>query len=393
MYLPYLKISIMKKSYFLLNSIVLLMMLISVKGWGQVSLTNAAPQVTITFGATIPGVINGAYNGTGFQPVPAVGQLDSDAWAVAGWSDGDLTFGGTKTSTGDYGQGVTGGGVNSNGGFFALTSNVPSSGTSPVFWIAPGSSDFHPGTITLKVKNNGTTNLTSIQISYNLFVRNDGGRSSSFDLSYSSDNSTYTTASGATYTTPAGDDALGNVNAAVITKRISGLSIAPGAYYYFRWTTDDVAGVGSRDEIGIDNIAIAGTYGLALSMSSTNGTCNASCDGTATVNVSGGRSPFSYSWTTSGSTTSTASSCVRVHILLPLSMLMDQPLLLQLLSQLLLKLPPQAHKRMQHVLVQQMVAQQLMHLEDQEDLVTRGFLQAAHIQLQPGSLPEIILLL
>ena len=60
----------------------------SVVGWGQVTLTNGSPTSTIDFSSTVTGVSNGAYTAAGFQATPTLGQLDSDAWAVTGWSDG-----------------------------------------------------------------------------------------------------------------------------------------------------------------------------------------------------------------------------------------------------------------------------------------------------------------
>jgi hypothetical protein len=64
-----------------------------------------------------------AFTGTGLQPVPTAGQLDSDAWAVTGWSDGALAFGGTRiTANTDYTRGavtaaVTAGGMYKNSNF------------------------------------------------------------------------------------------------------------------------------------------------------------------------------------------------------------------------------------------------------------------------------------
>ncbi|MBN2681958.1 MAG: T9SS type A sorting domain-containing protein [Bacteroidales bacterium] len=48
---------------------------------------------------------------------------------------------------------------------------------------------------------------------------------------------------------------------------------------------------------------------LSLTMSGTNNTCNASCNGTATASVSGGTSPYTYSWNDPGfQTTATATN-------------------------------------------------------------------------------------
>ena len=50
------------------------------------------------------------FTGTGFQSAPTTGQLDSDDWAVSGFSDGSFDFGGTGTS-GDFARGTSDVGV------------------------------------------------------------------------------------------------------------------------------------------------------------------------------------------------------------------------------------------------------------------------------------------
>jgi gliding motility-associated-like protein len=55
------------------------------------------------------------------------------------------------------------------------------------------------------------------------------------------------------------------------------------------------------------NVSIAGSSGLTLTMSSVNSSCGAS-DGSATVSVSGGTTPYTYQWSPSGGTGATASN-------------------------------------------------------------------------------------
>jgi Carboxypeptidase regulatory-like domain len=233
--------------------------LLSFTTYGQLSLTNAANSQTIDFSTTISGVNNGAYAGAGFQPNPAAGQLDSDAWAVTGLSDGSLAFGGTAT-TGDFARGTSAGTGVTTGGLYALTGVVSSA---PAFMVQPGGDDFTPGTLTLRIQNNGTTNITDLAISYNLFVRNDEGRANSFNFSYSTDNVTYTPVPALNYTTPEAADMAGWVQVGTSPSRsinISGLNIPPGGFFYIRWTSDDVSGAGSRDEIALDDISVTATF-------------------------------------------------------------------------------------------------------------------------------------
>ena len=52
---------------------------------------------------------------------------------------------------------------------------------------------------------------------------------------------------------------------------------------------------------------------LTLSLSSTNVTCNGSCNGTATVSVSGGTAPYVYLWSDSSSTATTTGLCAGTY--------------------------------------------------------------------------------
>ncbi|WP_293875316.1 choice-of-anchor D domain-containing protein [Flavobacterium sp.] len=227
--------------------------------YGQVSLTNVSPSSTIDFSASMQATVgNGAYTAAGFQAVPAVGQLNSNAWAVNGWSDGNLAFGGTRiTASTDYTRGLTALAVGI-GGFYSFT-GAPGSAVNPCFMIQPGTSDLTPGYMTLKIQNNGTTTITDLAISYNLYIRNDQGRSNSFNFSYSPDDLTYTPVAALDYTSIAVADGLGWVQVGSSPSRstaISGLSIAPSGFFYIRWSTNDIGGSGSRDEFGLDDITI-----------------------------------------------------------------------------------------------------------------------------------------
>ncbi|WP_264520212.1 T9SS sorting signal type C domain-containing protein [Flavobacterium sp. N1994] len=243
--------------------ILFISLLFSAFSWGQVSLTNGSPSNTIDFSSSMQSTVgNGAYTGSGFQASPTAGQLNSNAWAVSGWSDGNLAFGGTQTTGAtDYTRGTVSAAI-STGGFYCYTGS-PHSVSNPCFMLQPGLSDFTPGTLTLKIQNNGTTNITDLAISYNLYVRNDQGRSNNFTFSYSPDNTTYTAVGALDYTSTTTADALGWVQVGTSPSRtttITGLSITPGSFYYIRWSSNDVGGAGSRDEFGLDDITITATY-------------------------------------------------------------------------------------------------------------------------------------
>jgi len=172
---------------------VLLIVVIFIAGlrstYGQLSVTNAAPTATINFSSSMQTTVGfGAYNGSGFSPTTVAGRLNSNAWETTGWANGDLLFGGALTNPA-HGRGQVAGGVITEG-IYAYTDN-PHTAANPALMIQAGDLDFAPGTIALKIKNDGTSNITQLEISYNLFVRNDEDRSSSFNFSHSADNVAY----------------------------------------------------------------------------------------------------------------------------------------------------------------------------------------------------------
>lgn len=235
----------------------------------QLSLTNGAPSATIDFSNTTQTSVGSnpasAFTGGGFEPnTVTAGRLNSNAWATTGFSDGALAFAGTFTS-GDHARGSTAVSV-TTGGIYAFT-GAPASVANPTLMIQPGASDFTPGTLTLRVQNNGTTNITQLSVSYNLYINNDQGWGGSFNFSHSTDDVTYTPVAALDYSSPAVADALGWVIVGSAPSRstsITGLNIAPGAYFYIRWSGDDVVGgSGSRDEFGLDDISLTATYAAA----------------------------------------------------------------------------------------------------------------------------------
>ncbi len=230
-------------------------------GW-QITSTNSI--FKIDFDNTVDGVNNGQFAGSGFQNSPSSGQLNSNAWAITGWSDGSLAFGGSNT-TGDYARGLSTGKV-STGGIYAFTVSTSNN----AFGFQPGSGDWVPGTATLRFKNKTGGDLTSLTISYKVWIMNDQGRSSSFNFSHSSDNSSYTDVSSLNLTSTATADVTPTWKMYVRTVYISGLNIANNGYYYLRWSGNDVGGSGSRDEFAIDDIQlVANTTSVYPSISGT----------------------------------------------------------------------------------------------------------------------------
>ncbi|MBP9221089.1 MAG: lamin tail domain-containing protein, partial [Chitinophagales bacterium] len=189
------------------------------------------------------------FTGSGFAPTPSSGQLDADNWQITGFSDGNLAFGGTRT-TGDYARGVTGGNV-TVGGIYGYSGGLGNQ----ALYIQPAASDFVPGTITTRYLNITGTTITSVDFSYVIYNYNNEARSTSLKLSYSFDNISFTNVPSADFNSfGAADFLLYTFNRSVT---IPGLSFLNGGTMYLKWTSDDVIGfTGNRDEIGLDNITL-----------------------------------------------------------------------------------------------------------------------------------------
>lgn len=246
----------------------------------QLVLTNATPSATIDFSNSMQTTVGSnpstAFTGAGFEPTPTTaGRLNSNAWAAEGWSNGDLTYGGTQiTAATDYTRGSTAAAV-TTGGFYAYT-GAPASVANPTLMIQAGGSDFDPGTLTLRVFNNGSTIITQLAVSYNIYVRNDQTRADSLNFSHSSDyfNNNDVPVPALDYGSGAATDAFGWVIVGSAPSRsttITGLNITPGSYYYLRWSHKS-SGSGSRDEIGLDDINVTATFSSPCSQPTTQAT-------------------------------------------------------------------------------------------------------------------------
>ncbi len=215
----------------------------------QLELTATNTAVTLDFTG---------FDASGFDPAPTAGQLDSDEWAITGSSEGDLTFGGSRTAAGDYTRGTTTGGVGI-GGIYSLDRG---SGDHAL-WMQPIGGDFTPGDIRLRIQNNTGVTLNSFVVGYDILYLNDQGRGNSMNFSYSSDDVTYTDVVSENFTSPDAADPTPTVMVESKSITISGVTIPNGAFFYVRWNTDDVSGLGSRDELGLDNISVTGLVGIA----------------------------------------------------------------------------------------------------------------------------------
>lgn len=207
----------------------------------------------INFDQTVDGVNEGRFEGSGINPNPTLGQLDSDAWAFRGFAGGDLLFEETSLDNSSYEKGTSNGNVTETGiyGF-----NVGSAVENYSLGIQPGGADFNPGDITLKIQNQTGVPMTSVNIGYKVYVYNDQEASSQIRFSSSLNGTDFTDQTIVDVTSPTTADLAPGWKAYYRVVTIPTGSIANNEYYYIKWTGSNVSGTGAQDEFAIDDIEV-----------------------------------------------------------------------------------------------------------------------------------------
>jgi hypothetical protein len=203
----------------------------------------------ISFDATLAGVNNGAYAGSGLSTSPSAGQLNSNSWEIIGFTGGNFSYTGTQTNA-EKSRGISTGGVNS-GGLYAF--EVDSGNRA--LGIQPSGAEFTPGSVGLRFMNNTGATVTDLTVAYDLYVYADQARANSFNFSYSANGSSFSSENILDFSS----DEAATAGKWRLNKRfihISGISLAHGSLYYVRWSGDDISGAVSRDEFALDNITI-----------------------------------------------------------------------------------------------------------------------------------------
>ena len=189
-----------------------------------------------------------SFAGEGLSPSPTAGQLDSTTWQVGGFTDGTLGYGGTGV-TGDFARGTSSGGV-TTGGLYAFQ---VASGDSALGVQATGT-DFNPGFFELRIRNMTGSAIADWNVGFDLYCRNDQGRSTAWDFSYSTDGQSFADVPSVAFRSPTTADSTAFARTAFST--LIPASVADKDPFYLRWTSYDFAGSGSRDEFALDNVSI-----------------------------------------------------------------------------------------------------------------------------------------
>lgn len=237
----------MKKTF----TLSIIMAMICTTFWGQqgLQIANENQPYVITFELSTPDVNFGEFSGSGFSPSPIAGQLDSDTWEVQGLSDGNINFGDTGT-TGDFARGLSSIPVGVGGVYsFEIYPN------DNILGLQATTPDLTPGYVGIRIQNKTGNQMSSVEIKYDAYVYNDMPGSAYLSMSHSADHSTFIEVLESNIIT---DNAAATSPTWVkrsLSFKISGLSIAPNDFYYFRWNIKNY-GNGELDQFGIDNISI-----------------------------------------------------------------------------------------------------------------------------------------
>jgi hypothetical protein len=230
---------------------------------GQLAITSLGSPVVINFDTTVTGVSSGAFAGSGFQSTPTTGQLDSDAWAISGVSTG-LAFGGNSgTPPNAFARGSSSIGVsNSAGGVYSFDTDSTAA-TNFSLGFKTDTSNFNPGSATLRIQNDTGGSFDQLAVSYKIYVRNDQARASIIRFADSSDNSTFNVVTALNYTTTATPDPAPAYIVVVPTfsTTLTGLSVPAGGFFYLQWNIGNAPNslTGSWDEVGVDDISVTAT--------------------------------------------------------------------------------------------------------------------------------------
>ena len=193
------------------------------------------------------------FRGDGFIQLPGGTQLDSDLWRVSGLSDTEGLFGGAYLS-GDWARGAATGAV-TTGGVYAFQIGEELNENWAIGFQSTAS-DLTPGALTLRVVNSTTETVLSIDIGFQVLFRNNAGRSTALTFDYGFDDFTYLNAFEESWVSEADPESASEWLSNTFHQTVTGFSLLPSEALYLRWSMDDFGGIGSRDEIAIDDVRL-----------------------------------------------------------------------------------------------------------------------------------------
>ncbi len=215
--------------------------------FGQLSITT--PGVTVTQDFSIGSTASAALP-TGFK----IG---------ANWSGGGTT---TTLAAGTSGTGALTG--TSSGGIYNFADGVTASSTDRAVGFLNSGSFASPQSITFAFTNNTAFPITGLDITFDYEKYRTGSRAFNWTFFHGAASSpTTSAASGDQAYAADGGNTVANPSTSISkTVNLTGLSIAVGSTYYFRWTFTGVGGNTNGQGIGIDNFSLTPTAVLPIEL-------------------------------------------------------------------------------------------------------------------------------
>ena len=228
------------------------LLLLPLVGMAQLEIDQLNQQFSINFDATVNGVNNGAYQGTGFNSSPNAGQLNSDGWSFENLgTPANMNFGASATA-GDAARGVSSGGVTTAGFYAFNTNNGVGAADYAMGWQVDGTT-FYNGKLTLKLINLTGANVETFRLAYILKEFNDTDTSANIRVSYSFDNSTYTDIPELADSTVKDSDPTPQWQSKQLSAVLSGLGWAAFDELYIQWQVESDSD--PQDEMAIDGLS------------------------------------------------------------------------------------------------------------------------------------------
>ncbi len=236
-------------------TLLMMILLMTGKGWGQQSITNAGSPNTQNFNSI--GSTATASLPTGFK----IG---------TNWSSGTTA---TTRAAGTSGTGILTG--TSAAGVYNFANGITASSTDRAIGFLSSGSYTSPRSIIYAFTNNTGSTITSIDISWNYEKYRSGSRAFAWTFFHGSTStaSTAATSGDLSYTADANNTVISNPPLSSSKSfSITGLSIANGATYYLRWTYTGSGGSTNAQGLAIDDFSITLNAAAATPTISTTGT-------------------------------------------------------------------------------------------------------------------------
>ncbi len=224
----------------------------SMTGWAQVSITSLGTAFTQNFDGM---------GSSGTASLPTGFKIGTD-WAS-----------GTTATTLAYG--TTGAGAvtsSSSGGTINWANGVTASATDRSLGFLNTGTFTSPRSIVYAFVNNSGSTITSLTIAFDYEKSRSGSRQFDWTFFHGSTSSPTTAAASGDQSYPADADNTVVSNPPLTTSKtvtITGLSIAPGATYYLKWTFTGLGGSTNGKGIGIDNFSLTASGAPTVTIDNT----------------------------------------------------------------------------------------------------------------------------